>query len=526
MRYLFEDYSVDTDRRELRRGGAVVSVPPMVFDLLLYLICNRERVVSKDDLISAIWDGRIISDAAITTRLNVARSAIGDSGEEQRLIKTLQRKGFRFVGPVREDHGAARMPASPAPIDEPRPALSLPEKASIAVLPFINISGDPGQDYLTDGITEDIITELSRFSELFVIARNSSFQYRGKSVDVREVGRQLGVHYVLEGSIRRDSDRVRITAQLVDAATGSHHWAERYDRQLKDVFAVQDDVVRAIVSVLVAHVNKAEMERTLLKPQATWQAYDYYMRAAETFASFQWSFSVDHLHETRRLVEHSLAIDPTYARAHALLSRTYSSAWVSPGNSDFLQPETLARAHRAARSAVQLDPNLPQARAQLSYVLAFQGEHALSIAEFERACARNPNFTDWRFTLALVYAGEFARAIQAAQDHMRADPFYHSVTSGLLGLAFYMLKDYAEALPQLEEAVSRAPNWGHGHIFLAATYAQMGQSEHAGREAAEVMRIVPGFTIDSTARRIMAFKNPSDADHFFDGLAKAGLPAK
>ena len=277
MRYLFEDYSVDTDRRELRRGGAVVSVPPMVFDLLLYLICNRERVVSKDDLISAIWDGRIISDAAITTRLNVARSAIGDSGEEQRLIKTLQRKGFRFVGPVREDHGAARMPASPAPIDEPRPALSLPEKASIAVLPFINISGDPGQDYLTDGITEDIITELSRFSELFVIARNSSFQYRGKSVDVREVGRQLGVHYVLEGSIRRDSDRVRITAQLVDAATGSHHWAERYDRQLKDVFAVQDDVVRAIVSVLVAHVNKAEMERTLLKPQATWQAYDYWV---------------------------------------------------------------------------------------------------------------------------------------------------------------------------------------------------------------------------------------------------------
>src|SRR5262249_45237704 len=174
---------------------------------------------------------------------------------------------------------------------------------------------------------------------------------------------------------------------------------------------------------------------------------------------------------------------PNYARGHALLSRTYSSAWIQPLDSDFLKPETLARAHRTARSAVQLDPNLPQARAQLGYVLAFEGQHALSIAEFERAFARNPNFPDSRFACALAFAGEFARAVQAAQDHMRADPFYLSVTSGYLGLAFYMLKDYAEALPQLEETVSRAPNWRDGRIWLAATYAQMGRSERARREA-------------------------------------------
>jgi DNA-binding winged helix-turn-helix (wHTH) protein len=149
LRYLFEDYALDTDRRELRRGGTIISVSPKVFDLLLYLIRNRERVVSKDDLISAIWEGRIVSDAAVTTRLNVARSAIGDSVEEQHLIKTLQRKGFRFVGTVREDHGHVGTPAASAPVDDPRPALSLPEKASIAVLPFTNMSGDPGQDYLT-----------------------------------------------------------------------------------------------------------------------------------------------------------------------------------------------------------------------------------------------------------------------------------------------------------------------------------------------------------------------------------------
>ena len=179
------------------------------------------------------------------------------------------------------------------------------------------MSGDPGQDYFSDGITEDIITGLSRFSELFVIARNSSFQYKGKSPDIRQVGRELGVRYVLEGSIRRAGDRVRISAQLIDAVTGAHRWAERYDRELKDVFAVQDEVSRAIVAILVAHVNKAEAERTLLKPPETWQAYDFFMRASDTYIAFRSSFNVADLYEARRLLERSIALDPNYARAYA-----------------------------------------------------------------------------------------------------------------------------------------------------------------------------------------------------------------
>ena len=167
-----------------------------------------------------------------------------------------------------------------------KPVLSLPDKPSVAVLPFVNMSGDPTQEYFSDGITEDIITELSRFSELFVIARNSSFQYKGKSPDIRKVGRELGVRYVLEGSIRRSGDRVRITAQLIDAGTAAHRWAERYDRKLEDVFAVQDEVARMIVSIIAAHMNKAEAERTLVKPPATWQAYDYFLRAANVYASY------------------------------------------------------------------------------------------------------------------------------------------------------------------------------------------------------------------------------------------------
>jgi TolB-like protein len=214
LRYVFEDFALDMDRRELRRGGAAISVTPQVIDLLDYLIRNRDRVVSKDDIISAVWDGRVISDAALTTRINAVRRAIGDSGEEQCLIKTLPRKGFRFVGGVQEVTG--RMASLVGPLGEPASSLPLPEKPSIAVLPFTNMSADSEQEYFSDGITDDIITELSRFSDLFVIARNSSFQFKAKSVDIRQIGRKLGVRYVLEDGIRRIAGRVRVNAQLID----------------------------------------------------------------------------------------------------------------------------------------------------------------------------------------------------------------------------------------------------------------------------------------------------------------------
>jgi TolB-like protein len=268
MHFTFGNCSVDCARRELRRGGKLVAIEPQVFDVLVHLIQHRDRVVSRDDLLASVWGRRIVSESTLSSRISAARSAIGDSGEGQRLIKTLPRKGFRFVGRVREEEGPGR---GGTPAELPRPALALPDKPSIAVLAFANMSGDPGQDYFSDGITEDIITGLSRFSELFVIARNSSFQYKGKSPDIRQVGRELGVRYVLEGSIRRAGDRVRITAQLIDAMTGAHRWAEHYDREVQDVFAVQDEVSRAIVAILVAQVNKAEAERALLKPPATWR---------------------------------------------------------------------------------------------------------------------------------------------------------------------------------------------------------------------------------------------------------------
>src|SRR5262245_44508798 len=316
--------------------------------------------------------------------------------------------------------------------------LSLPDKPSIAVLPFINLSGDPQQEYFSDGITEDIMTELSRFSELLVIARNSTFQYKGRAIDARQIGRELGVRYVLEGSIRRAADRVRVGVQLVETVTGTQRWAERYDRNLEDVFAVQDEVVRTIVTILAVHVIRAETERTLLKPPATWEAYDYYLRGADAYAAGFSALTTSSLYEARQLLEQSLSLDPGYARAHSLLARTYVHTYLEPYDGDYLNPAGLDRAHELAQKAVQLDANLPRAHSELGFVLLFKKLSEAAIAAFEQAISLNPNFTDHTFGLGLVFAGQPSRAIDVLQANLRLDPFRGAARLAHLGHAYYM----------------------------------------------------------------------------------------
>ena len=330
MRYLFEDYAFDTDRRELHCGADVVSVAPQVFDLLDYLIRNRERVVSKDDLLKVIWNGRSVSDAALATRLYVARSAIGDSGDEQRLIKTLPRKGFRFVGGVQEAQGPAGATVTSNLGEEPKPALPLPDKPSVAVLPFANLSSDPEQEYFADGMVEDIITALSRFKALFVIARNSSFTYKGRAVDVKQVGRELGVRYVLEGSVRKAANRVRITGQLVDTATGAHLWADRFDGGLGDVFDLQDRVTESVVGAIAPTVEKIEIERAKHKPTESLDAYALYLRGLAAFYQFG---NRQANREALRLFNSAIELDPDFASAYGRAASCYpyakANGWIS-----------------------------------------------------------------------------------------------------------------------------------------------------------------------------------------------------
>ena len=506
--FQFEGFTLDIARNSLRAADREVVLRSKCLELLRYLVENPDRLVTKEELLKAIWPNVAATDESLTHCVSEVRQAIGDS--KQTIIATVPRRGYRFAAPVvRVATGAAA-----APLDQP----------AVAVLPFANLSGDPQQDYFSDGITEDITTELSRFSELMVIARNSSFQYKGKAVDIRQVGRELGARYVLEGSVRRSGDRIRITAQLIDAVTGAHRWAERYDRELHDAFAVQDEVARAIVAILAAHVNRAEIERTLLKPPAAWEAYEYYLRGAEAFFLHMTRRTKASLDDGRRLLEQCLAIDPAYARAYAMLSFIQLHAYLEPFDGDHLSPAALDRALELAETAVHLDDHLPQARAQLGDILIYKGQHDAGIAEFERAFALNRNFIDYRYARALIYAGEPTRAIEVLEANLRFDPFQPLIYStSWLGFANYMLKRYGEAVRLLRECASRLPNLQWPHVWLAAAYAQSGQLEEARAEAAEVLRINPDFTIERY-KRLVVYKDPKDAEHRLDGLRKAGLP--
>jgi adenylate cyclase len=405
-----------------------------------------------------------------------------------------------------------------------RPRLALPEKPSIAVLPFQNMSGVSDQDYFADGVTEDIITELSRFSQLFVIARNSSFQYKDKPVDLRQVGRELGVRYVLEGSIRHSGGRVRITAQLIDAGTGIHRWAERYDREMKDVFAIQGEVAYTIAAILAAHVDKAETERALLKAPVTWQAYDHYMRAAAAWVSFLSSWKLADLSETRRCLAESLSIDPKYARAYALLSSSYRVAWLNPLNDEYLSPTVLNEAIKFARRAIELEPNLPEGYAELGYNIIRKREFDAARSAAEKAIALNPNLADYRVATVLLMVGEPVKAIEIAKAQMRLDPFHPHLAPLITGQAYYLLKQYHEAKRWLRDAIGRAPNHQYGHAWLAATYAQLEQMDEARAEAAEVLRVNPKYTISDTQKRVSILKRAEDIEHVVAGLCKAGLP--
>jgi adenylate cyclase len=354
-----------------------------------------------------------------------------------------------------------------------------------------------------------------------VIARMSTFQYKGKAVDIRQVGRELGVRYVLEGSVRRARNRIRVAVQLIDTTTGAHRWAERYDREQTEDFAFQDDVARDIVTVLAAHVKSAETERTLLKPPATWEAYDYYLRGAEAFRLAFARLDRNLMYEARRLLLQSLAVDPSYARAYALLARTHTITYLEPVDDDYLSAAGLDRAHGLAKQAVQLDANLPEGHSQLGWVLLWRRTHAAALAEFERAIVLNPNYNDHSYGHCLIFAGEPALAFEAAHSNMRIDPFQFRRLA-VMGHAHYTLGRYKDAIPPLRECASYIPNVRVVHLWLAAAYAQLEQFAEARAAVAEVLRIEPGFTIDQW-KCTAVYRNPDDAEHLFDGFRKAGL---
>jgi TolB-like protein len=522
VQFLFSDYGLDTDRRELHRGLDAIAVEPQVFDLLVYLVENRDRVVNKDDLFASIWRGRIVSDSTLTSRINAARKAIGDSGEEQKLIRTIARKGFRFVGEIRSSTAG-----EPADVVEPaekshetpRPALPLPDRPAIAVLPFTNMSGEPEQEYFSDGISEDIITALSKLRWFFVIARNSSFTYKGKAVHLKQIADELGVGYVVEGSVRKGGDRVRITVQLNDVVTGSHIWAERYDRGLADVFAVQDEITEAIVAAIEPQLYAAESFRARRKPPDSLDAWDLVMRAL----SHYWRVTRQDNLVAQALLEKAIAIDSHYGQALGVLATSHTFS-AHMGWADMAASAPVAE--RSALAAILVDSEDPWAHHALGCAYLFTRRFDDSLAEFELALRLNPNFSmaQGYYGLALSYCGRWEEGVGAARRALRLSPRdpFSAVYCGIAAYANFIGCNYDEAIGLSRQAIRQRGDFVGAHRVLTAAAGMAGQGDIAKASLQELCRAQPNISLGWIAKQ-MPIKLDADREHYLEGFRRAGL---
>jgi TolB-like protein/cytochrome c-type biogenesis protein CcmH/NrfG len=514
VQFFFSDHTLDTDTRELRRGNVAIAVQPQVFDLIAFLLQNPERVIGKEELLTALWDGRRVADSTLATHINAARRAIGDSGEEQRLIRTIARKGIRFVGEVQMRDAES----VPTLASSPRLAAS-PDRPTIAVLPFNNMSGEAEQEYFSDGISEDVITALSKLRWFFVIARNSSFSYKGKAVHIRQIADDLGVSYVVEGSVRKEGERVRITAQLIDASNGSHLWAERYDRNLADVFAVQDEITQAIVATVEPKLYDAEHFRSKRKAPESLDAWDLVMRALWHF----WRMSREDNLLAQGLLEQAVAVDPDFAQAQALLAVSCAFG-VHNGWQDGAVAVPVAE--RAAIAAVRIDNEDPWAHLGAAFVHARLGRTAESLASFDTALRLNPSFSLAHGCrgLVLIWDGQWREGVEAAQRARRLSPRdpYAAIYYAVEAYAAYVDRDYAECIELCRKSIRQRSDFVGGWRVMAAAAGMSGETEVAAEALREFRRSLPNVTL-ALAESQLAVKDPGERKHFLEGLRRAGL---
>ena len=524
MRFAFKDCVLDLERRELTRKAEAVSIGPQVFDLLVYFVQNRERVVSKDDLLEAVWAGRVVSESTLTSHINAVRKAIGDSGDEQHLLRTVPRRGFRFVGDVAEARaldGVAPSTAPPA-APAPRPALALPGKPSIAILPFQNLSGDPEQAYFADGVVDDIITALSRVRWLFVIARASSFTFRGASVDTKQVAQELGVGYVLEGSLRKSADRVRITGQLIEANTGAHLWAERFEGSLDDIFQLQDRIAESVAGAIAPHVELAEIERAKHKPTANLTAYDCYLRGlADVHRG-----SRDAIEEAVPFFLKAIELDAEFASAHAMAAWCYFWRRVNGWAAD--PAREIADGIQLARRAIELGRDDAVALTRAGHALAhFTGDLDGGIALLDRAVFLNPNLASAWFLGGFLrtWRGEPHGAIEHFEHALRlspVDPERYRMQAGF-AMAHLFAGRLERASALAEEAYTNLPSFLMAVGIVAASRALAGRTNEAHRAMKHLRELDPSLRI-SNIGDWLPIRRPEDLSLFADGLRKAGLP--
>ena len=557
QRFAVGDWLVQPDQGEMTRGAESVRVEPKAMEVLVYLAQRQGEVVTRDDLERDVWKGALVGYDAVTSTVIKLRKALGDSARRPSVIRTIPKRGYQLIAPVKltGEHPAESMPPetrkpptrvgktallltpvivllagifywastprapeSP-PLEEGVSGAVTSAPPSIVVLPFENLSDDPSQEHFADGITEDIITDLSGLSDLLVIASNTSFSYKGRKITPQEVGADLKVGFVLEGSIRRHEDSVRVNAQLVDAKTGFQKWARRYDRKLDQVFAVQDEVTNSIVDALAINMTDTERARLAQRNTSSLEAYDYFREGQRLSKVSSRETNV----QAQQTYRSAIKADPGYGRAYGALAYTMAYSYRRGWSDSPVQ--TIDQALELALKAVELDGSIPQTYWSLGYVHLMRKEYEKADAAVTRALAIAPNYADGYGLLALIKnaLGESEEAIVLIKKGMELNPYYTWDYPYNLGRAYYTLGRYEDAIAALEEARTRNENVVPVRLHLAASYVGAGRQDDAEWEVQEIQILSPTDTI-SHLRIAHPIDDPELMNAFIDDLRAAGLP--
>jgi TolB-like protein len=521
VEYVFADHVLDSALRELRRDAEAVAVEPQVFDLLLYLIQNRNRVISKDDLIANIWRGRIVSESTLNSRINAVRKAVGDDGESQTLIRTVPRKGVRFVAAVREQ-AIGKEPGvggAVSPVEQARAGSLVPDRPALAVLPFVNMTENPHEEGFCDGLTEDLITALSSLRRFFVVARSSSFTYKGRTVHLKQVAQELRAHYVIEGSVRRCLGRLRVSVRLNDAASGRQIWVERYDRDGSGDFRMSDEIVELIVPAIEPLLHAVENARATFKPAEALDARGLTMRAL----SHYWQLTRQDNKAAQALLECATAIDPGYGQALGVLASSHMLG-VHMGWTELKTAAPMAE--EAALAGIRADSDDPWAHHGLAMVHLFTRRFEDARSEFEITLQLNPNFLLARGFCGLLtsYYGrrEEANAVLAPALQLDLCNPFSALYRGIAGYVQFTAHNYEEAIRLAQESIHRRGDLRCAHRVLVAASGMSGHEESGAAAAEELRRIQPNVSLAWMAERIPMMR-AADQAHYFEGFRRAGL---
>lgn len=544
MQYRFAEFEIDLSQQELRRLGESVHIEPQVFDLIVHLVRNHDRIVSKDELIETIWNGRIISEAALSSRINGARRALGDNGTDQVFIRTLHKRGFRFVGDVHEvsaleaeaarlvpdDHVAGEAPVSvsvSAEVSRLDDIVSESVKAeavtrsSIAVMPFKNMSDDPENDYFSYGLTEDIIRLLARNRWLSVISRHSTIVFQGREVDAREVGEQLGVRYVMVGSVRKSRDTVRITAELVRAADGKQLWADKYDLQLEDIFDIQEEMARQIAATIEPELAKVEQQLAARKSPESLDAWDCYQRGLWHL----WRFTTPDFDQAEAYFQRAVAADPSFARGHGALSYVnLQRAFIDEPRDRTARLETSLR---QGREAVALDELDCFCHCALGRALCLNHQNDEALAALDVSLELNPSFAQAYFAQGfnmLWYGREIEaetlldRATMLSPRDSHISSFHH-----VRSWTHFSLGEYDIAV-EFARRATRQPNVTYqAFATLAASLGLLGEKVQAEAAAVELLQRKPNYSTETARQEFFFCNDRAFVDRFINGLRVAGI---